>query len=52
VRGEAGRATGPDAPVVRITGTAFMGSIDVTVVDPAADARPAWVRALLPRRRD
>ena len=51
VRGEAGRAAGPDAPVVRITGTALMGAIDVKVVDPAADARPAWVRALLPRRR-
>jgi hypothetical protein len=28
--------TSPDAPVVRITGSAFMGSIEIKVVDPNA----------------
>ena len=44
----------PDAPVVRITGTAFMGAIDVVVVDPATDERPDHFRPRLPagtRRR-
>ena len=30
----------PDAPMVRITGTAFLGSIEVKVVDPNA---PSWL---------
>jgi hypothetical protein len=34
VRREIGSTTSPDAPTVRITGTAFLGSIDIKVVDP------------------
>ncbi len=28
--------TAPDAPLIRVTGTAFMGAVDVRVVDPNA----------------
>lgn len=38
----------PDAPLVRIIGTAFMGEVKVRVVDPAAPSRLA---AWLQRRR-
>jgi hypothetical protein len=38
--------TAPDAPLVQISGTAFMGSIEVKVVDPNA---PSWAKRLLAR---
>lgn len=33
----------PDAPTVRITGTAYMGSIEIKVIDPNA---PTWAEKL------
>lgn len=36
----------PDAPLVRITGTAFMGSVEVKVIDPNA---PGWFEKLRAR---
>jgi len=36
----------PDAPLVRITGTAFMGSVEVKVIDPNA---PSWFEKLRAR---
>ena len=36
----------PDAPLVQITGTAFMGAIEVKVVDPNA---PGWLERLRAR---
>lgn len=42
--------TAPDAPTVRITGSAFMGSVEIRIVDPNA---PGWlekIRQHLPRR--
>jgi hypothetical protein len=34
VQRKVGSTTSPDAPCVRITGSAFMGSIEIRVVDP------------------
>ena len=36
----------PDAPLVRITGTAFMGAVEVKVIDPNA---PSWFEKLRAR---
>ena len=36
-------STSPDAPLIRITGTAFMGAVDVKIVDPDA---PGWLDRL------
>lgn len=43
VRRNAESTTSPDAPLVQIRGTAFMGSIEVKVVDPNA---PSWAKRL------
>src|SRR5437868_1071401 len=40
--------TSPDAPTVRITGSVFMGSIEIKVVDPNA---PSWLEKLRRRMR-
>jgi len=47
VQRRAASTASPDAPLVRITGTAFMSSVEVKVVDPNA---PGWVDRLLGRR--
>ena len=47
VHRRAATATPADAPLVRITGTAIMSSVEVKVVDPNA---PGWVDRLLGRR--
>lgn len=39
----------PNAPLVRITGTAFAGNVTVRLVDPNA---PRWWASWLARRRD
>jgi Cell wall-active antibiotics response 4TMS YvqF len=39
--------TSPDAPLVRITGTAIFGSVEIKVVDSDA---PGWLDRLLSRR--
>jgi hypothetical protein len=36
----------PDAPTVHVTGTAFMGSVEVKVVNPNA---PSWIKMLRTR---
>jgi hypothetical protein len=36
--------TSPDAPVVRVTGSAFMGSIEIKVVDPNAPSLVEKIR--------
>lgn len=36
VRREIGSTTSPNAPLVRITGTSYLGSIEVKVIDPDA----------------
>ena len=36
----------PDAPLVRVTGTAFMGAVEVKVIDPNA---PSWFEKLRAR---
>ena len=46
VRRNAETTTSPDAPLVQISGTAFMGSIEVEVVDPNA---PSWAKRLRSR---
>ena len=46
VRRDAESTISPDAPPVQISGTAFMGSIEVKVVDPNA---PGWVERLRAR---
>ena len=46
VRRDAESTISPDAPLVQISGTAFMGSIEVKVVDPNA---PGWVERLRAR---
>ena len=43
---EAESTRSPDAPLVRITGTAFMGSVEVKVIDPNA---PSWLEKLRAR---
>lgn len=43
---EAESTRSPDAPLVRITGTAFMGSVEVKVIDPNA---PGWFEKLRAR---
>jgi hypothetical protein len=43
---ETNSTTSPEAPLVRITGTAFWGSVDVKVVDPNA---PDWLEKLSAR---
>jgi hypothetical protein len=43
---EAESTRSPDAPLVRITGTAFMGSVEVKVIDPNA---PSWFEKLRAR---
>jgi Cell wall-active antibiotics response 4TMS YvqF len=45
VRG-APSATTPDAPTVRVTGTSFLGSVEVKIVDPDA---PGWFGKLRKR---
>jgi len=45
VRG-APSATTPDAPAVRVTGTSFLGSVEVKIVDPDA---PGWFGKLRKR---
>ena len=54
VRRNAESTTAPDAPLVQISGTAFMGSIEVKVVDPSAASwtkrlRARWTRATAAR---
>ena len=49
IKTTAGSLASPDAPLVRISGTAFAGSVHVRVVDPSA--RPCWKTWLLERRR-
>ena len=46
VRRNAESTTSPDAPLVQISGTAFMGSIEVKVVEPNA---PSWAKRLAAR---
>ena len=46
VVGKAEGARSPDAPLVRITGTAFMGAVEVKVIDPNA---PGWFERLRAR---
>jgi cell wall-active antibiotic response 4TMS protein YvqF len=46
VNREAPSATSPDAPLVRITGTAFLASVEVKVIDPNA---PGWFEKLRAR---
>jgi hypothetical protein len=46
VQREAESTKSPDAPVVRITGTAFMGSVEVKVIYPNA---PSWFEKLRAR---
>jgi hypothetical protein len=46
VKREIASASSPDAPLVRITGTAFMSSVEVKVVDPNA---PGWFERLRAR---
>lgn len=43
VKGDVRSTTSPDAPLVRIVGTAIMGSVEITVVDPDA---PGWLARL------
>lgn len=38
----------PEAPLIRVTGTAFMGAVKVRVIDPAA---PGWLDRWRARRR-
>lgn len=46
VKRAAPSTTSLDAPVVRITGTAILGSVEVKVIDPEA---PSWLRRLRKR---
>ncbi|MDQ4080075.1 MAG: cell wall-active antibiotics response protein [Gemmatimonadota bacterium] len=46
VQRNAESTTSPDAPLVQVIGTAFMGSIEVKVVDPNA---PGWAKRLRAR---
>jgi hypothetical protein len=46
VRRDVETTTSADAPMVQISGTAFMGSIEVKVIDPNA---PGWVERLRAR---
>jgi hypothetical protein len=43
---EAAPTSAPDAPLLRITGTAVLGSIEIRVVDPNA---PGWIEKLKAR---
>ncbi len=43
MKGDVRGTSSPDAPLVRITGTAFVGSVEVKVVDPNA---PGWFEKL------
>ena len=43
---EASSSMSPDAPLVRITGTALLGSVSITVIDPNA---PGWFEKLRAR---
>ena len=43
IRRQTERTAAPDAPLVRISGSAFLGSVDVKVVDPDA---PGWLDRL------
>jgi hypothetical protein len=45
-KAEATPTTAPDAPLLRITGTAVLGSIEIRVVDPNA---PGWVERIKAR---
>ena len=46
VRRDAESTMSPDAPLVQISGTAFMASIEVKVIDPNA---PTWMKRLRAR---
>jgi Cell wall-active antibiotics response 4TMS YvqF len=46
VRGQKWSRPGHDAPTVHITGNAYLGSVEVTVVDPNA---PSWMEVLKTR---
>jgi hypothetical protein len=56
VKRKSARHPSPEAPLVRITGGAFMASVKVRVVDPDAptgmDKIRAWVKGDAPARRD
>ncbi|MEP7064737.1 MAG: LiaF domain-containing protein [Gemmatimonadota bacterium] len=43
VRGQKWSMPGPDAPTVHITGTAYLGSVEVKIVNPNA---PTWIQTL------
>ena len=49
VRRQVASTTAPDAPCVRITGSAFMGSIEVKVVDPNAPGLLEKIRRRITR---
>jgi cell wall-active antibiotic response 4TMS protein YvqF len=46
VQGTKWSAPAPGAPTVHVTGTAFLGSVEVKIVDPNA---PSWVKQLKTR---
>ena len=44
--------TSPDAPTVRVTGSAFMGSIEIKVIDPNAPGFMERIRRKLKGKRE
>ena len=46
VNNKAQASVPPDAPVIRVTGTAFLGNVEITVLDPNA---PGWLDRLTAR---
>ena len=49
VQGRKWSMPGPDAPLVHITGTAYLGSVEVKIVNPNA---PSWIKTLKARWKE
>ena len=52
VQRQVASTTSPDAPTVRVTGSAFMGSIEIKVIDPNAPSFMERIRRKLKGKRE